>query len=137
GEPRSGGKVLAWYDDFCRMEEVLGPGGQIGSFEAVFSRRGADGRPEPLFDRATGAVDPAVAKTWERYDIRLVLERNWATLGPKLKGKLHVYAGGEDTFYLEGAARLLKESLEKLGSDAEVKVVPDRPHMIMPEGVEA
>jgi hypothetical protein len=131
-----GERVLLWYDDFCRMEEVLGPGGQIGSFEAVFSRRGEDGEPERLFDRATGAVKGEVAMSWERYDIRLVLERNWATLGPKLKGKIHVYAGGDDTFYLEGATRLLKESLERLGSDAEVMIVPGMPHTIIPAGVE-
>jgi len=64
-----------------------------------------------------------------------VMERNWATLGPKLKGKIHVFAGGKDTFYLEGAAKLLKESLEKLGSDAEVEIVEGMPHTIHRPGV--
>ena len=62
------------------------------------------------------------------YDIRLILERNWNTLGPKLKGKLHVITGSLDTFYLEGAVALLKQSLEKLGSDAEVEIIPDKDH---------
>ena len=69
-----------------------------------------------------------MAKAWEAYDIRLVLERNWPVLGPKLKGKLHVITGDMDTFYLEGAVKLLKESLAKLGSDAVVEIVPDRDH---------
>src|SRR5262249_54866947 len=72
-----------YYQPFCDMEVVMGHGGQFGSFEAVFGPRGPDGRPVPLWDRTTGAVDPAVARSWERYDIRLVLERNWKTLGPK------------------------------------------------------
>src|SRR5262249_1057728 len=85
--------VTLWYDDFVPQETVMGPGGQIHSFEAVFSPRSAGGEPRPLFSRTTGAVDPETAKAWEAYDIRLVLERNWSTLGPKLKGKLHIVAG--------------------------------------------
>ncbi len=106
----------------------MGHGGQLASFEAVFSPRGADGRPRPLWDRATGAVDPETARAWEKYDIRRKLERDWKTLGPKLAGKLHVYTGAEDTFYLEGAVRLLQASLQELGSDAVVEIVPGRDH---------
>jgi hypothetical protein len=110
------------------MEEYMGRGGQLGSFEAVFSPRGADGRPRRLWDRSTGAIDPAVAKSWETYDIRLILERNWKTLGPKLAGKIHVYMGDVDTFYLDGATRLLKGSLAGLKSDAVVELFPKRDH---------
>ena len=129
-------QVSLWYDDFVRQETVMGDGGQIHSFEAVFSPRGDDGRPVPLFDRATGAVSPATAKAWEKYDIRLILERDWATLGPKLKGKLHVYAGSEDNFYLEGAVKLLGACLQKLGSDAQVKIVEGMGHAIHQPGMQ-
>lgn len=125
---RRQGKPVLYYKPFSDMEVLMGHGGQLGSFEAVFGPRGADSRPAPLWHRKTGVVDPAVAKTWERYDIRLVLERNWKTLGPKLAGKLHVYMGAEDTFYLDGATRLLKETLAKLGSDAVVEIFPGRDH---------
>ncbi len=125
---RSGTRPVLWYDDFSRMEDVLGDGGQLHSFEAVFSPVGCDRRPRPLWNRQTGAVDPVVAKAWEKYDIRLVLERNWETLGPKLQGKLHIFVGGLDTFYLEGAVQRLKDALEHLGSDAEVEIVPGRNH---------
>ena len=106
----------------------MGRGGQLASFEAVFSPRGCDDRPRKLWDRQSGTVDAVTAKSWERYDIRLVLERNWPALKPKLSGKLHVYMGGQDTFYLEGATELLKQSLTKLGSDAKVEIVPGRDH---------
>jgi hypothetical protein len=121
-------KVLLYYKPFSDMETVMGHGGQLASFEAVFSPRGKDGQPRRLWDRASGRIDPEVAKAWERYDIRLVLERNWKKLDPSLAGKLHVYMGGEDTFYLEGATVLLKESLAKLGSDAVVEVFPGKNH---------
>ncbi len=120
--------AMIWYDDFSRMEDVLGPGGQLHSFEAVFSGRGDDGTPRKLWNRQTGAIDPAVAESWKKYDIRLILEQNWPTLGPKLAGKLHVFMGDRDTFYLEGATKLLKESLLNLGSDAVVEIVPNADH---------
>ena len=115
----------------------MGPGGQIHAFEAVFSPKGADGNPVPIFDRETGVVDVAATKAWEKYDIRLQLERRWAELGPKLAGKLHVYAGEHDTFYLEGATRLLKASLAELGSDAVVEIVPGMPHTFHAPGITA
>ena len=125
---RRGKTPVLWYKGFSDMEEVMGHGGQLGAFEAVFSERGDDGKPRRLWDRQTGAIDMKVAKSWEKYDIRLVLERDWPTLGPKLAGKIHVYMGDLDTFYLEGATALLKESLAKLKSDAVVELFPGKDH---------
>ncbi len=125
------GKPFMYYQPFSDMEVVMGRGGQLFSFEAVFSPKGADGKPLELWDRKTGAVNSSVAKTWEKYDIRLVLERNWKTLGPKLAGKIHVYMGEEDTFYLEGATRLLKKSLADLKSDAVVEMFPGKTHALV------
>lgn len=125
---RMNGQVALWYDNFDRMEEIVGYGGQLHSFEAVFSPRGTDGAPQRAWNRATGDVDTAVTRTWEKYDIRLILETRWPELRPKLAGKLHVIMGDADTFYLEGATRLLHESLRKLGSDAVVEMVPGKTH---------
>ena len=120
---------MLYYDRFCRMDDVIGWGSQLGSFEAVFSPP----RSQRPAARIAGTGLPArstraVAKAWEAYDIRLVLKHNWPALGPKLKGKLRVITGDMDTFYLEGAVKLLKESLTKLGSDAIVEIVPNRDH---------
>jgi hypothetical protein len=88
-----------------------------------------------LWNRKTGAIDTALARQWEKYDIRLVLERQWPELGPKLAGKLHVFQGDLDTFYLEGATKLLKESLARLKSDAVVEIIPGKDHgnLLTPE----
>lgn len=132
GQPRPiarrQGKVALHYKAFSDMEVIVGHGGQLAAFEAAFSARGADGKPKQLWDRASGKIDLEVAKSWEKYDIRLVLERNWKALGPKLAGKLHVYMGGDDTFYLDGATALLKEALAKLDSDAVVELFPGKDH---------
>jgi S-formylglutathione hydrolase FrmB len=125
---RFGDQVALWYDDFDRMEEVLGYGGQLHSFEAVFSPRAADGRPVRVWDRNSGAIDAVKGSEWKKYDIRLILERRWSELGPKLAGKLHVFQGELDTFYLDGATRLLKESLTALHSDAVVEMLPGKSH---------
>jgi S-formylglutathione hydrolase FrmB len=125
---RMGNRAMVFNEPFSKMEEVLGDGGQLASFEFVFSPLDDTGRPQRLWDRVTGAVDHDTAKAWEKYDIRLVLEKSWPALGPRLKGKIHVVMGDMDTFYLEGATKLLKASLERLGSDASVELVPGKDH---------
>ncbi|MBX3377639.1 MAG: alpha/beta hydrolase [Phycisphaeraceae bacterium] len=126
---RQGTEAAIWYEDFCKQEWVLGHGGQIHSFEAVFSPR-EDGKPRPLFNRDTGAVDPETARHWQKYDIRLIMEQNWPTLGPKVDGKIHVYAGELDSFYLESSTRRLAESLKALGSTIDVHILPGMGHTI-------
>jgi hypothetical protein len=75
------------------MERVLGYyGGQMASFEAVFSQRGPDGQPRPLFDRETGRIDPSVQKAWERYDISAILRQEWPQLGTALLAVLLLVA---------------------------------------------
>lgn len=125
---RRGVKPVVWYESFARMDDVIGRGGQLRSFEAVFSPLDDDGHPRRMWDRETGRVDPDVVRAWSKYDIRLKLEREWATLGPLVRGKLHVFTGAVDTFYLEGAVRRLAESLRQLRSDAEVVVLAGRDH---------
>jgi hypothetical protein len=105
------------------MEQPI-RGCQIGSFEAVFGPRGVDGEPAHLYDRDTGAVDPKVVEAWKRYDIALILKDRWNELGPKLAGKIHVYMGDMDTFYLDGAVRLLKNQMKALDSYAVIEIFP-------------
>jgi len=125
---RRGRQVMIWYDTFSSMEWVLGHGGQLHSFEAVFSPKGKDGKPMLLWDRKSGKINQKVAQAWKKYDIRMILENNWKKLQPDLKGKIHVYMGDMDTFYLEGATILLKKSLDKLPLQATVEIHPGKTH---------
>lgn len=128
-------KNLASLVDFARLEEVLGSyGGQMASFEAVFSPRGEDGRPMPLFDRETGNINEKVQHYWQHYNIALILKENWQQLGAKLKGKLHIIVGTADTFHLNESATLLEESLKALGSDAHFEFIEGRTHMDLYQG---
>jgi S-formylglutathione hydrolase FrmB len=103
-------------------------GGQFASFDAVFSPRGEDGRPMPMFDRETGAIDHEVGNAWAKYDITKVVQRNWDHLADALRGKVHVYVGTQDTFRLEGALHLFDAATKELGADFEILFVEGRDH---------
>lgn len=127
---RDHGKVIANWEDFGHQEQVLGEyGGQVASFEWVFSPRGADGKPLELFDRTTGDVNPAVVAYWhDHYDLAHIVEANWSTRGADLKGKVHLIVGTADTFYLDGAAHRLEAVLNRLGGDPHFTFRDNRTH---------
>jgi len=127
---RSHGEVTATLRDFVRLEEVLGhAGGTFQSFDWVFSPRAADGRPAPMFNRLTGAVDPAVATYWAaHYDTAAQIEQMDGRSRRKLAGNLHVMVGDLDSFYLDGAVHKLQESLRRTGVPADIHFVPGKNH---------
>jgi hypothetical protein len=98
-------------------EFVLGTknrsGQQLDIWEAVYSPVGDDGYPKPLWDRRTGLIDPEVAAYWrENYDLRYILERDWKQVGPRLVGKIHIFTGDMDNYYLNNAVYLTEAFLE-------------------------
>ena len=111
------GQVSSTMEDDNHLELVLGTrnrsGQQYDIWEAVFSPQAHDGYPRRLWDKRTGVIDFDVARHWrDHYDLRHILERDWKRLGPKLAGKIHVYCGDMDNFYLNNAVYLLEEFLE-------------------------
>ncbi|MFT6110627.1 MAG: hypothetical protein ACJA2W_003554 [Planctomycetota bacterium] len=99
------------------MELALGTNGRSGDqfdiWEAVYSPVGPDGYPARVWDKLTGEIDPKIAAHWrENYDLRHILERDWAQLGPQLAGKIHLYCGDMDNYYLNNAVYLMEDFLE-------------------------
>jgi len=127
---RDHAKVLGTFEQFARLERVLGPyGGQLASFEWVFSPRGKDGRPEQMFNRDTGAVDPTVVTYWrDHYDIAYRLQHEWPHLKADLDGKIHLYVGTADTFYLDGAAHKLQAVPDGLHAKSDFHFLPNCTH---------
>jgi hypothetical protein len=126
------------------VENLLGRGNsytlsgqQWGSWNAVYSPRGADGVPALLWDPLTGKIDHAVAERWKKYDLRLFVEENWKTLGPKLRGKLHIASGEADEYFLNNAMHMLNDFLTKAEPPFEGKIVfgPGKGHGWMYEGL--
>ena len=140
GQPRPlgrrNGEVFLTYQGFAEREYVLNPGGQLRSFDATFSPRLSDGTPARIFDMETGAVDHEVAKHWQQYDISHILLTRWAELSDSLAGKIHIYAGEVDTFYLEGAVERFRALAEKQGllEHMVVEVIPGMAHSPHREG---
>jgi len=124
------GQMLVSIEDYTRREVVVGAyGGQLASFEWVFSPRGADGLPVPLFDRTTGAVDASVLSYWkDHYDVAEGLRRHWPELKRDLDGKIHLTVGSADTFFLDGAAHLLEATMKGLGARTDFRYVEGRGH---------
>ncbi len=111
------GHVSATLKDMNYRELALGTNSRSGQqwdiWEAVYSPVGGDGYPRRIWDKRTGRIDPEVAEHWrENYDLSYILRRDWATLGPKLEGKLHIYVGDMDNYYLNNAVYLTEEFLE-------------------------
>src|SRR6266849_5324651 len=111
------GHILITAQEANQYELALGTRGRSGEqfdiWQAVYSPVGDDGYPKPIFDNETGDIDHTVAAYWkDHYDLRNILERDWPTLGPKLRGKLHVYCGSADNYFLNNAVYLLEDFLK-------------------------
>jgi hypothetical protein len=113
------GEVFATQRDENYMELAQGDhsrsGGQYDIWQAVFSPVGADGYPKPIFDKVSGDIDAGVAGYWrEHYDLSYIIQRDWSTLAPKLQGKIHIYVGTGDNYYLTDSVYFAQERLEAL-----------------------
>jgi hypothetical protein len=113
------GEVFATQRNANYMELAQGDhsrsGGQYDVWQAVFGPSGADGYPRPIFDKRSGAIDAEVAAYWrEHFDLSFVIARDWGSLAPKLAGKIHIYVGSADNYYLTDAVYFAQERLESL-----------------------
>jgi hypothetical protein len=113
------GEVFATQRDENYMELTQGDrsrsGGQYDIWQAVFGPVGPDGYPKPIFDKVSGAIDSGVAAYWrEHFDLVHIIARDWPTLAPKLQGKIHLYVGNGDNYYLTDSVYFGQETLESL-----------------------
>ena len=111
------GHVDITVREYNHYELVLGENGRSGDqwdiWQAVYSPVGDDGYPKPIWDKRTGVIDKSVAAYWkEHFDLGHILERDWKKLGPKLAGKIHLYCGDMDNYYLNNAVYLVEDFLE-------------------------
>lgn len=117
------GDVISTVRHEVELEKVLGRGGrwELGgrdwaSWNAVYGPRGKDGTPQPVW-AGDGTIDKQVVEAWKKYDLKLFVEKNWATLGPKLAGgKVNVWVGDADDYYLNAAVHRLKATADKLSA---------------------
>ena len=90
-------------------------GDQYDVWEAVFSPMGEDGYPKRIFDKHSGTIDKSVAAYWkENYDLAHIIKRDWPKIGEQLKGKIHLYVGDMDNYYLNNAVYTAEDMLKQL-----------------------
>jgi len=112
------GHMSATLEEMNRRELVLGTKSRSGQqwdiWEAVYSPVGPDGYPRRIWDKRTGVIDKEVAAFWrEHYDLSYILQRDWENgLGEKLRGKIHLYVGDMDNYYLNNAVYLVEDFLK-------------------------
>ena len=111
------GHVSCTLKEVCQREVVLGEkcrsGQQWDIWEATYSPMNEEGYPKRIWDRTTGKIDRKVAEYWrENYDLSYIMHRDWTVLGPKLRGKIRIYCGDMDNYYLNNAVYLTEERLE-------------------------
>ncbi|MEM1119827.1 MAG: alpha/beta hydrolase-fold protein, partial [Bacteroidota bacterium] len=111
------GRVNSTLQEANYRELVLGTKSRSGQqwdiWEAVFSPVGTDGYPQRIWNKMTGEINPDVANYWkENYDLTYIMKRDWATIGPKLQGKINIYCGDMDNYYLNNAVYLAEDFLE-------------------------
>ena len=112
------GHVKCTLENMNLRELALGTNSRSGDqwdiWQAVYSPMGDDGYPKPIWDKRTGVIDSSVAVYWrEHYDLLHVLKRDWNKLGPKLTGKIHIYCGDMDNYYLNNAVYLMEDFLKQ------------------------
>ena len=111
------GNLQTTVREYNHLELALGDKSRSGQqwdiWEATYSPQGEDGYPVRIWDKQTGDIDPSVANYWrENYDLRHIMERDWDKLGDQLKGKIHIYCGDMDNYYLNNAVYLMEDFLE-------------------------
>jgi len=121
------GQVDATVREQNQYELALGTRGRSGdqwdAWESVYSPVGPDGYPRRIWDRMTGEIDPVTAAWWrEHYDLGHILRRDWAALGPKLRGKLRIYTGDMDNYYLNNAVYAVEEFLKTADPPADAVI---------------
>ncbi len=116
---RPDGNVTSSMDRANHRELVLGTHGrsadQYNIWQAVFGAAvGTDGYPAYVWDPMSGTIDKNVVQYWhDHYDLTAWMQSHWATLAPKLDGKLHIAVGDEDTYYLDNAVYLMQDMMNK------------------------
>jgi hypothetical protein len=106
-------------------------GSQWGSWNALYSPKGEDGLPQAIFHPTTGVIDKTVAEEWKKHDLLRHVKDNWKTLGPKVQGKIYVWMGDMDNYYLNNALRDFDAFLKTTNapkSDAEIIFEPMKGH---------
>ena len=119
-----GGYPIIAAKDLYRVEQVVYRGGQIRSFDAVFSSRDFDGDIIRLVDSADGNINKEALPFFKRYDLSYQIRNNWETYKNVVNNDIRISIGEQDNFYLNKAVHLFDDEMKKLEADVDIDYYP-------------
>ena len=115
--------------EFIEEEAEEDPqGNEWASMEAAFSPLSSEGEPRKLFDRKTGEIDPEVSSNWARFSLTDKLASFSGDDLRNLQGKLNLFCGSKDDFYLDVPFKLFCKQLEKLSIGGKCELIEGKTH---------
>lgn len=102
-------------------------------WNAVFGVQGYNNYPLEPWDKITGEIYPEAVEYWKPFDLSNYITSNWNTsknLGKALAGRVYVYVGSWDNYYLNEGVMEFQKRTDAVGGPgwANVTILPEKPH---------
>jgi pimeloyl-ACP methyl ester carboxylesterase len=114
---------------FVQEEEEEDPiANEWAAAEGSFSPLDPIGEPQKLFDRHTGEILSPVGVSWMRYDLRSKLLSILQSRRGEIEGKIHMYCGDFDEYFLDAPFRLFCQELKNQGVQSHCELIHGKSH---------
>jgi hypothetical protein len=102
-------------------------------WNAVFGVQGYNNYPLEPWDKITGEIYPEAVEFWKPFDLSNYITSNWnnsRNLGKNLAGRVFVYVGSWDNYYLNEGVMEFQKRTDAAGGPgwANVTILPEKPH---------
>ncbi|KAI0436697.1 Alpha/Beta hydrolase protein [Xylaria telfairii] len=102
-------------------------------WNAVFGAQGLNGYPLEPWDKVTGEIYPEAVEYWKGMDLSNYVASNWdnaKNLGEVLRGRIYIYVGTHDNYYLNQGVAAFEKQVNGLGGPnwANVTITPGQTH---------
>ncbi|KAI1432823.1 Alpha/Beta hydrolase protein [Xylaria sp. CBS 124048] len=87
-------------------------------WNAVFGVQGLNGYPLEPWDKVTGEIYPEAVEFWKEMDLSHYVGSNWGgvkNLGAVLRGRIFLYVGTHDNYYLNEGVAAFEQRVNGLG----------------------
>ena len=130
-------KVLATVASENHWELTFGTASRSSNqwdiWNAVFGVQGYNNYPLEPWDKVTGEIYPEAVEYWKPFDLSNYITSNWNTsrnLGKNLAGRIFVYVGSWDNYYLNEGVMEFQKRTDVIGGAgwANVTILPEKPH---------
>ncbi|KAL6709837.1 hypothetical protein ACN47E_000622 [Coniothyrium glycines] len=102
-------------------------------WNAVFGVQGYNNYPLEPWDKVTGEIYSEAVEYWKSMDLSNYIVTNWnnsRNLGENLAGRINVYVGTWDNYYLNEGVQEFQKRTDAVGGTgwANITILPEKPH---------